>query len=76
MRDGKCTYFYDGGSVNVNSYYVSQFAAGIQEGEEVGYFPSGKVRYRGEYKGGHSVGTWTWFNEDGTVKDTKDYPTK
>src|ERR1039457_436664 len=65
-RDGEMTSFYDDGSKAV----VTHFIDGIQEGDETGYFHSGKINYRGVYKTNEMVGTWIWFNEDGTVKST------
>ena len=71
-RDGKCdgefTSFYDDGS----RAFLTHFIAGIQEGEETGYFHSGKVNYRGFYQTNAMIGTWTWYNEDGTVQSTQD----
>jgi antitoxin component YwqK of YwqJK toxin-antitoxin module len=64
------TSFYDDGSKAV----VTHFVGGIQEGEETGYFHSGKVNYRGVYKAKAMVGTWIWYNEDGTVKSTEERP--
>lgn len=69
-RDGEMTSYYDDGSKAV----VTHFINGIQEGEEAGYFHSGKINYRGTYKTNEMVGTWTWFNEDGTVKSTQQRP--
>ena len=70
-RDGEMRSFYfDDGSRAV----VSHFSQGVQEGEETGYFHSGKVSYRGVYKTNEMVGTWTWFNEDGTVQSTQQRP--
>jgi antitoxin component YwqK of YwqJK toxin-antitoxin module len=66
-RDGEITSFYDDGSRAV----LTRFVAGIQEGEEIGYFHSGKVSYRGIYKTNAMVGTWTWYNEDGSVQSTQ-----
>jgi len=68
--DGEMTSFYDDGSKSV----VTHFAGGIQEGDETGYFRSGKINYTGVYKKNEMVGTWTWFNEDGTVKSTQKHP--
>jgi hypothetical protein len=69
-RDGEMTSFYDDGSKAV----VTHFIKGIQEGDETGYFRSGKISYRGVYKTNEMVGTWTWFNEDGTVQSTQKRP--
>ena len=71
-RYGETTSFYDDGSKAV----VTHFIDGIQEGDETGYFQSGKINYRGVYKTNEMVGTWTWFNEDGTVKLTQKRPTQ
>ena len=69
-RDGEMTSFYDGGSKCV----VTHFVDGIQDGDDTGYFRSGKINYTGIYKTNEMVGTWTWFNEDGTVKSTQKRP--
>jgi MORN repeat variant len=69
-RDGVMTSFYEAGSKAV----VTHFVAGFQDGDEIGYFPSGKVSYQGVYKTNEMVGTWTWFNEDGTVQSTQKRP--
>ena len=69
-RDGEMTSFYDDGSKAVLTHFID----GIQEGDETGYFHSGKINYRGVYKTNEMVGTWIWFNEDGTVKFTQKRP--
>ena len=70
-RDGEMRSFYfDDGSKAV----VTHFSKGLQEGDETGYFHSGKVNYRGVYKTNEMIGTWTWFNEDGTVQSTQQRP--
>lgn len=69
-RNGEMTSFYDDGSKAV----VTHFIDGILQGDEVGYFHSGKINYRGVNKTNEMVGTWTWFNEDGTVKSTEKHP--
>ena len=45
----------------------------VAEGEGTGYFPSGRIMYRGTYKAGVQAGMWTWYNEDGTVRSKQDY---
>ena len=69
-RNGEMTGFYDDGS----RAYVTHFIDGIQEGDETGYSHSGKISYQGIYKTNEMVGTWTWYNEDGTVKSTQKRP--
>jgi antitoxin component YwqK of YwqJK toxin-antitoxin module len=42
-------------------------------GKDTGYYASGRIKYRGQHKDGKQVGTWTWYNEDGSVQSKKDY---
>ncbi len=51
---------------------VQNFGPDGLDGEEIGYYPSGTVSYRGKYKAGRKVGTWTWYKEDGSVRSTKE----
>jgi antitoxin component YwqK of YwqJK toxin-antitoxin module len=44
------------------------------EGEDTGHFPSGAVAYRGQFRNNAQVGTWIWYNEDGSIQSTRDYP--
>jgi hypothetical protein len=43
------------------------------DGEDTGYYPSGKVSYRAFYRAGKPVGTWRWFNEQGEVTSTQEH---
>jgi len=43
-------------------------------GDDTGYHPSGEVAYRGQYKEGKQVGTWTWYDETGKVTSTQKHP--
>jgi len=63
------TSFRPDGSKCVVQHYNSSGC----DGEDTGYYPSGKINYRGCYKSGKQVGTWTWYNEDGSVKSTQDH---
>ena len=53
--------------------YVQHYDHHVAEGADTGYFASGRKNYHGVYKAGNQVGTWIWYNEDGSVKSTKDY---
>lgn len=53
--------------------YVQHYDHHVAEGADTGYFPSGRTNYHGIYKRDKQVGIWTWYNEDGSVKNTKDY---
>jgi len=56
----------DGSKAHVQHYGPS----GIADGDDTGYFPSGRIMYRAFYKKGSPVGTWTRYNEDGSVQST------
>ena len=69
VAEGEGVGFYPDGSKLV----VNHVTNGVLEGEEIGYFPSGKIKHSGNYKTNIQVGTWTWYNEDGTVHSKRDY---
>lgn len=53
---------------------VQQYGAAGVEGEEIGYFPSGAIMYRGKWRNQVQAGTWTWYGEDGSVSSTQNHP--
>jgi hypothetical protein len=53
--------------------YVQHLDHQIAEGADIGYFPSGRIKYQGFYRTNTQVGTWIWYNEDGTTNSIKDY---
>jgi len=55
--------------------YVQHYNHHVDEGDDTGYFSSGRVKYHGVYKAGIQVGLWVWYNEDGSTNSTKDYST-
>jgi len=55
--------------------YVQHYGDQGADGEDTGYFPSGRVAYRGRLQRDKQVGTWVWFNEDGTTNSVRDYST-
>ncbi|MCP5523807.1 MAG: hypothetical protein H7A46_21500 [Verrucomicrobiales bacterium] len=61
--------FYTDGS----KAYVQHFGVNGAEGADTGYFRSGRVAYRGQHHQGKQVGTWVWFDEDGTTNSLRDY---
>ncbi len=67
--NGQFISFHADGSKAVVQHYIDNIA----EGEDTGYFPSGRIMYRGIYKTGVQVGVWTWYNEDGTIRSTQDH---
>jgi hypothetical protein len=62
------------------SYHSNGFKGGVQHfdetgcnGEEIDYYPSGRISARGQYTHNRETGTWTWYNEDGSIQSTEDY---
>jgi hypothetical protein len=53
--------------------YVQHYDHNVAEGADTGYYPSGHISYQGLYRAGKQVGTWIWYNEDGSTKSTEDY---
>lgn len=66
---GEFTSFSPDGSKSVVQHHDHH----VVVGEDTGYYPSGRIKYRGLHEAGKQVGTWIWYNEDGSVQSTKDY---
>lgn len=67
---GTFTSFHSNGSKAVVQHYGAQGA----DGEDTGYFPSGALNYKARYSKGEPTGTWVWYNEDGSVRSTRENP--
>lgn len=52
---------------------VQHYGPSGVDGEDTGFFPSGKVMYRAFYSQGKPVGVWTWYNEQGEVTTTRNH---
>jgi len=61
------TYRSDGSKASVQRYGENG------DSEETGYYPSGKMSYKGSYTKGMRSGTWVLYNEDGSVKSKVQY---
>ena len=72
-KDGKYFGNFIAFSAQGNKLYVQKYTASGIEGEELGYFESGKVSYRAHHHKDKNVGLWIWYNEDGSVRSIKDY---
>ena len=51
----------------------SHYSHGNKEGHSITFYPSGKVRYLGEYADDNQVGHWTFYDEEGNVVKEEDY---
>jgi hypothetical protein len=67
---GTFTSFHANGSKAV----VQHFGTEGVDGEDTGYFPSGVLMYKARYSKGEPAGTWVWYNEDGSVRSTRENP--
>jgi hypothetical protein len=56
---------------NGSKSYVQNYGPDGVDGEDTGYYPSGKVSYRAFYTKGKAVGLWTWYSEQGEVTSTR-----
>jgi hypothetical protein len=67
---GTFTSFYSNGSKSVVQHHGAEGA----DGEDTGYFPSGALSYKARYGKDEPKGTWVWYNEDGSVRSTRENP--
>ncbi len=68
-RDGKWSFYSEKGTELSFTFYEN----GIKEGFTVVKYPSGVIRYRGEYLNDTIVGVWTTYDPKGKVISEKDY---
>jgi hypothetical protein len=54
--------------------YVQHYSLEGADGDDTGYYPSGSVSYRAQYRAGKPIGTWNWYDEDGKVTSTREHP--
>lgn len=62
-REGLWVAYYEDGTKWSETYYSN----GIKSGHSVTFFPSGTIRYVGEYKNDERVGTWKFYDETGKL---------
>ena len=41
--------------------------------KHIKYYTNGNKKEEGTFKDGKQVGKWTWHNEDGSVKEVKEF---
>ena len=52
---------------------TQKYCDGNVDGEFIGYYPSGAKKIEGAYSLGDRVGSWTRYNEDGSIKAVENY---
>ena len=69
LRTGLWISYYDNNTKWSESYYV----AGQRDGHSLTFYPSGQIRYKGEYKMETKVGKWTFYSEEGEITSEENY---
>lgn len=65
----RIVYYYDGSKLE------EHYQDDMPDGEELYYYPSGKIAQKSRHKMGEAVGTWTWYDETGKITSTKEHST-
>ena len=68
-RVGLWISYYENGVKWSESYYEK----GLLNGHSVTFFPSGKIRYVGEYINDKKVGDWKFYDESGELSKTENF---
>ena len=54
-------------------YMDNLFAMEKMDGPWVSFYDNGQKKEEGMYENGREVGVWTFYNEDGSIKFTKEH---
>jgi antitoxin component YwqK of YwqJK toxin-antitoxin module len=68
-REGLWLSYYENGIKWSEAYY----SAGKRDGHNITFYPSGKIRFVGEYKDDKKTGTWTFYDETGAVTKVENF---
>ena len=68
-REGLWVSYYDDGTKWSENFYSN----GIKSGHSVTFFPSGNVRYVGEYRNDERFGTWKFYDEQGNLTNEEKF---
>ncbi|MBI3134639.1 MAG: hypothetical protein HYZ14_08215 [Bacteroidetes bacterium] len=68
-REGLWISYYEEGTKWSESYYKD----GKRDGHSLTFYPNGEIRYVGEYKNDQKTGTWTFYNQVGTITKEEKY---
>ena len=69
LPDGECIGFHPDGS----RMLVNHSRGGALDGEEVGFYESGAIEHKGLYQTNSQIGTWIWYNKDGSIQTQRDF---
>jgi len=68
-RHGLWKYYYP----NSQLWSTGTYDHGKMTGKKQVYWEDGTLRYEGQFKNDVKTGTWTFYNADGSVLQTKDF---
>ncbi|MBK9590336.1 MAG: hypothetical protein IPO32_02165 [Crocinitomicaceae bacterium] len=68
-REGLWLSYYENGTKWSEAYY----SEGKRNGHNITFYPSGKIRFVGEYKDDKKTGTWTFYDEAGVVTKIENF---
>lgn len=68
-REGLWLSYYENGIKWSEAYYSD----GKRDGHNVTFYPSGKIRFVGEYKDDEKTGKWTFYDEEGNVTKIENF---
>lgn len=68
-REGLWLSYYENGIKWSEAYYSD----GKRNGHNITFYPSGKIRFVGEYKDDKKTGTWTFYDETGAVTKIENF---
>ena len=54
-------------------YMDNLFGGGLAQGPWVSYYDNGLKKEEGNYKDGRQIGKWIFYNEDGSIKEIKEF---
>lgn len=69
QRNGRWYFYLENG----NEQSMSEYIDGKRSGFTWVRYPSGNMRYSGEYLNDKETGVWRFYAEDGTLQQEKDY---
>lgn len=68
-RHGLWKSYYENGLKWSESFY----SHGVKSGHSITFYPTGKVRYVGEYKDDRKIGRWQFYDEEGKLSSEENY---
>ena len=68
-RHGKWTHYSESG-IEIS---MTMYEHGLKQGHSIVHYPNGAIYYYGEYDHDTMVGVWKTYDQQGKIKEEKDY---